>query len=169
MTVTTTEPDFASLPWVQTILAAPSTTLVETDFIRQRKASSEDSLTAVTLNTADTFRALLGVRTPAGTILFVSLGDGMNGHPGVLHGGIVATIMDMALCIAIDESVPAFTAWLKLGYKKPTPAPGVLMAKCWVARKEGRKWFINGSLENGSGTVYAEAECLYVEVKQAML
>jgi thioesterase superfamily protein 4 len=169
MTVTTTEADLISLPWVQTLLSAPTTTLVDTSFLRTPKASGEDSLTALTLQTPDTFRALLSVRIARETITLVSLGSGMNGHAGVLHGGIVATILDMTLAAAMDTTAAAVTAWLKVTYKKPTPAPGVVMVRSRVTRKEGRKWFLSGTLENGTGTVYAEGECMFVEVRNGRL
>jgi hypothetical protein len=169
MTVITTEVDFISLPWVQTLLSAPTTTLVDTSFIRKPKASSEDSLTALTLQTPDTFRAFLAVRTPTETIMLVSLGSGMNGHACILHGGIVATIFDMALAATMDTTAAAATAWLKVTYKKPTPAPGVVMVRSRVTNKEGRKWFLSGTLENGTGTVYAEGECMFVEVRNGKL
>ena len=173
--ISTLHNDLASQPWVVSILTAPNTVPFNvTQTVRNHKfnAGREDSLTSATLNTADTFRAFLPVKTPTATnasetCTFFSLGDGMNGHEGILHGGIVSTCLDIGMAVPINAS--AFTAFLKIDFKQPLLTPNIVVCRARLTKREGRKFWIEGTLEDGHGTVYATGECLYVRAKPANL
>lgn len=79
-----------------------------------------------------------------------------------MHGGMVATLLDEAM--GSVAGISTFTAFLNITYKKPVPTPGVMMCRARVTRREGRKFFMQGSIEDGMGTVYATAESLFVEI-----
>ncbi|KAF8053825.1 thioesterase superfamily protein [Tricharina praecox] len=161
-------PDFVSIPWAYALLTSPTTSVFTGRDIQQSKPGPgrEDSLTAVTLQTSETIRALASVRVGSSdvTCLLVSLGTGMNGHGGILHGGIVSTLLDMATGSAVVAL--AFTAYLNVTFRKPVPTPSVVLCRGWLVRREGRKLFIRGTVEDGEGGVYAEADSLFVEVRE---
>ncbi|KAI5856589.1 HotDog domain-containing protein [Tricharina praecox] len=161
--------DFTSAPWVMSILTAATTEIVSFAFVGRPRSRDghEDSLTAVTFNTDDTFRAYLPVATPSETCTFISVGDGLNGHEGILHGGAVSAILDIGLGAPVNTI--AFTAFLNVTFKKPLPTPRVVVCRARITKSEVRKKWVAGTLEDGEGTVYATGECLYVEAKPAKL
>lgn len=54
---------------------------------------------------------------------------------------------------------------LNTTYKKPVPAPGVVLCKAEFVRRERNKTFVRGSIEDGMGTVYTTGEGMFIEVK----
>ncbi|GAB1743211.1 hypothetical protein NU219Hw_g9067t1 [Hortaea werneckii] len=104
--------------WIRALLAEPRTT-IRVPSNRVSKLSTEDSLFAETLQTSRTFPecfifycdpGLSASRSssslPSSTLdeeessriqevhFLVRVGDGLNGHPAILHGGIVAALVD---------------------------------------------------------------------------
>jgi len=109
-------------------------------------------------------------RTPHIEALFIaSLGTGLDGHPGLAHGGTVGTLFDEGLSLAALQVLPrAFmTANTLIRYQNPVPTPSVLLVRSGVVKWDGRKAWVNGSMEDGEGRVYAEAECLYIMVRES--
>ncbi|KAI7234653.1 hypothetical protein KC330_g4735 [Hortaea werneckii] len=103
-------------PWIRALLAQPNL-LIRVPSNRVSKSSTEDSLFADTLQTSRTFPECFIFYTapspPASSSLpsstsndkeessriqevhfLVRVGDGLNGHPAILHGGIVAALVD---------------------------------------------------------------------------
>jgi hypothetical protein len=92
----------ASIPWVARLLNDPKLTLTRTGS-RLPKASGEDSFFAETLATDRTIRTCLTLRTKEEAddeqpykeiVTIVEIGDGLNGFPQVIHGGMAATLLD---------------------------------------------------------------------------
>lgn len=99
----------------------------------------------------------------------VSLGSGADGHIGLAHGGITATIFDEGLGVlplmTVSKDQSFMTATLNIAYKRPLPTPSVLLVRSWYEKIQGRKMYIKGTLEDGLGNVYATAEVLYITIK----
>lgn len=91
-----------AIPWVANLIKSPKWTPARTGS-RLPKPSSEDSFFAETLATDRTLRACLTLRAseiseddlPCKEIVtIVELGDGLNGYPNLVHGGMLATLLD---------------------------------------------------------------------------
>jgi acyl-coenzyme A thioesterase PaaI-like protein len=80
----------------------------------------------------------------------------------------VGTLFDEALSLAALQVLPGtfITANTLIRYKKLVPTPTVLLVRSEVVRWEGRKCWVKGVMEDGEGKIYAEAECLYIMVRQ---
>jgi acyl-coenzyme A thioesterase PaaI-like protein len=115
--------------------------------------------------------------TPDG-MKFVSmqyLGPALCGHPGIVHGGLLATLLDEGLARCCFPALPhkvGVTASLKIDYRKPCMAGQYVVLKAETTKVEGRKAWVKGRLEvlnrDGSdGDVLVEAEALFVEPRQA--
>lgn len=104
-------------------------------------------------------------------VCFFYLGEDLCGHPGVVHGGLLATILDEGLAMCCIPALPngmGMTASLKIDYRKPVSAGGYVVLKAWTRKVEGRKAWVEGRLEGlEGGEVFAEAEALFVEPRQA--
>jgi thioesterase superfamily protein 4 len=100
----------------------------------------------------------------------MELGNGVNGHANMAHGGFVSTILDETMGIANVQLnyKPTFTAYLNITFKSPTRTPSVVVCRAWIAREEGRKRFTYASLEDGEGNVLATAEALFLIIKSAL-
>ncbi len=116
----------------------------------------------------------LDTQTRAEVRRFYTFGSGLNAHPDLLHGGVIACILDSTMGNVIGLALPGndntFTAQLNTRYEKPVRTPGTVMARAWVKRVEsgGRKVWVEGVIEGGEkGNVrYAYAEGLWVRAKR---
>jgi acyl-coenzyme A thioesterase PaaI-like protein len=179
---------FKTVPWAADLINDPTWEPVDTS-TRVPKQTTEDAFFAETLNTERTIRRILTLRPRArkGGELEISqvrtileVGPGVNGHPGLAHGGFVATLLDEVFGILIafklkaekegarnqgweTRNLPIFTAYLKTNYKKPVPTPSVLLCTATFDRREGKKIFVSGTVEDGKGLVYVTAEALFIE------
>jgi uncharacterized protein (TIGR00369 family) len=89
------------------------------------------------------------------------------GFPGVVHGGVVAAILDETASRAAMAGNPArfmYTAKLEISYRKPTPVGVLIRATGRVSRHHGRLAKATAELRLPDGTVTAEAEGLFAEV-----
>ena len=81
---------------------------------------------------------------------------------GVVHGGLVCTLLDSALGCAVHTTLPAGVGYtsieLKVNYLRPvTAASGELVARGWVTKSGRRVAFADGDVRDGNGTVLATA------------
>lgn len=183
-----TDPDlhhFQSIPWCAKLLADPDFTISPTRS-RSAKASTEDSFFAETLQTDKTIRACLSLfsnATPSSSgaspqiqrvHTLISLGSGINGYPNIAHGGAVATLLDQVMAILMEENnyngsgKHVVTAYLNVKYRQPVATPGVVLLTAGYTKVVQRKQFMRATIEDGKGTVYAEAEALFVEIRQKL-
>lgn len=78
------------------------------------------------------------------------VGQDLCGHPGVLHGGFLATVLDEALVRACTSALPnnvGVTANLNVTYKSPSMADCYLCLRARTIRVEGRKAWVEGWIE----------------------
>lgn len=166
-----TKAAFIRIPWAASLLQSPDVVCMVPGS-RKKKDDTEDSLFAEVLKSPRTIPSCISFHTnpvsSASKIEEVStlmtVGDGMNGHPRIMHGGIVAAIIDEAMGIlqsvnhernhllnvekglAQGQHPPqgfgTFTAELKIRYLKPVRTPGCLVAVARYTKKEGRKEWI---------------------------
>lgn len=94
----------------------------------------------------------------------VTFGETYEGHPGLVHGGYVAAVIDHVLGVAAASSgVASMTGTLTTRYRRPTPINTRLVCVGAVERVEGRKVFCKATLE-ADGQLVAEAEGVYLHV-----
>jgi uncharacterized protein (TIGR00369 family) len=88
--------------------------------------------------------------------------DQFQGYPGVVHGGIVAAVLDEAAgrAVMLRGSHEDLMATLKLNvrYRRPTPTQTPLVAVGWVERMGGMGARVAGEIRLLDGTVTAECE-----------
>ncbi len=95
-------------------------------------------------------------------VMEVTLGSAFEGAPGRAHGGIVAALVDetMGLVNAIG-GVLAFTAQLDIKYVAPVPVNEPVIARAWLARRHGRKHYVEARVTAGD-TVVVTATALFI-------
>ncbi|ESZ92412.1 hypothetical protein SBOR_7220 [Sclerotinia borealis F-4128] len=105
-------------------------------------------------------------------ITVVYLGGALQGWPGVVHGGLIATIMDESLGRCAIRQLAAgtgVTAQLELRYLKPSVTNAFYVVRAMPVVGEGaggeRKRWVEGRLETLEGRVCVEAKGLFVVPK----
>ncbi|KAK1985774.1 thioesterase superfamily protein [Colletotrichum cereale] len=201
---------FLGIPWCATLLGEPGT-VCNTAPSRFPKPSTEDQLFSTTLRTDETVAAFamfykrpssssssaaaaamiktaptVAADDDGGDLIrelkaLLTLGAGVNGHPNVSHGGIVATVLDETvgsiflinknegLMPPDPENLRGFmTAYLNVTYLRPVETPQTVLCVAEVVRIKGRKWWIRGRIEDREGRVLAKAESLFVSLKEKL-
>ena len=78
------------------------------------------------------------------------LGRNLCGHPGLVHGGMLATLLDEGLARCCFPALPnkvAVTATLKVDYRKPVEADAYYVLRARTTKVEGRKAWVTGWIE----------------------
>jgi uncharacterized protein (TIGR00369 family) len=118
-----------------------------------------------------------GVQNPFGLALqFVDDGDStvraeftvpeqFNGYPGIVHGGIVATILDETSGRALLARGHDFrnlfvTLKMEIRYRQPTPTNTRLTAVGSIVKAGASRATVHGEIRLPDGTVTAEADCI---------
>mmetsp|Transcript_88168 Transcript_88168/g.248068 ORF Transcript_88168/g.248068 Transcript_88168/m.248068 type:complete len:277 (+) Transcript_88168:87-917(+) len=100
------------------------------------------------------------------------VGDALNGHIGLLHGGFAAALMDEFTAVVsflekdkqdLGKDAQIFTARLVTNYRRPTPCNSEYLLDVWVDRIEKRKKiFVEAVLYDQPGAVCVDASALYI-------
>jgi acyl-coenzyme A thioesterase PaaI-like protein len=89
------------------------------------------------------------------------------GYPGVLHGGIIAALLDEVVGRAAmvgDHSHFRLTAKLEIRYRKPVPIGEPLTLKGTVDRRRGHTVTAHAALYLPDGSLGAEAQGLLADL-----
>jgi len=96
----------------------------------------------------------------------VTVPEHFNGYPGVVHGGIIAAILDetsgRALLLDGDEGNLFVTLKLEVKYRRLTPTGEPLTAVGWVIRPGQRRATVAAEIRLADGTVTAEGKAIVV-------
>jgi acyl-coenzyme A thioesterase PaaI-like protein len=79
------------------------------------------------------------------------LGTHVSGHPGLVHGGMLATMLDQGLASCAYAAMPnkvGVTAKLEINYRKPVQAGQFLVLRARTTKIEGRKSWAEGWIES---------------------
>ena len=127
-----------------------------------------------------TYNLSIGFRTPANSaglhLEFLLAPDGsvvslpivastFDGHPGNLHGGIIATLLDEAMSKALRAlGRRTMTRKLEAEYLRPVNSGIPLRIEGRVVRNERRKYWAEAAILNADGIVLAQGKGLFIEV-----
>ena len=96
--------------------------------------------------------------------------DSFEGPVGLLHGGIIATILDEAMSKAIRaKGLVAMTRQMEVGYLRPVPSGAPIRVEGRIVRSEGRKHWTEARILDAKAVALAVAEALFVEVRASKL
>jgi len=95
------------------------------------------------------------------------LGSRVCGHAGIVHGGCTAALMDEVAGAATFCAAGGghFTANLNINYLAPIRSGQYVLVRAQAVKQERRKLWINISVEDGRGQVFARATALFVKAK----
>jgi len=88
-----------------------------------------------------------------------------DGHPGYLHGGIIATLLDEAMSKSVRaRGCVSMTRHMEVDYLRPVPSSTPLRIEGRVTHNEGRKHWSEAKILNEYGKVLAQSKGLFVEI-----
>jgi uncharacterized protein (TIGR00369 family) len=92
---------------------------------------------------------------------------GYEGYHSVIHGGIIATLLDEVMAkIILSKNLVAVTADLNIRYRKPLPIGQRVKVTGTITLQKTRTLHTEASLIDKEGNVYAESKAVYIVVKQ---
>lgn len=91
------------------------------------------------------------------------------GFPGVLHGGVLSTLMDEAMAWAMWAKSRALgvTAKMEVRYRKPVVAGQPLVVHAVVTEERGRRMSVDAAIADGDGAVLVESSALFLRLPPA--
>jgi uncharacterized protein (TIGR00369 family) len=102
-----------------------------------------------------------------GVVTLPTVADRFEGHPGYLHGGVIATLLDEAMSkSARARGLQTMTRTLEVEYLRPVPSGAPLRVEGRVMRSEGRRHWIEAEIRDATGTVLAAGKGVFVEVRK---
>lgn len=89
-----------------------------------------------------------------------------DGHPGYLHGGVIATLLDEAMSKAVRASGrTAMTRQMEVDYLRPVPSGAELRIEGRILRSADRKHWTEAKIVSAKGTALARAKGLFIEIR----
>jgi len=99
-------------------------------------------------------------------VCLTTVPDCFDGHPGCLHSGIIATLLDETMSKAIRaRGLTAMTRRMEIDYLLPVPSGARLRMEGRIVRSEGRKHWTEARILNAKGTALAESKGVFIEVR----
>lgn len=98
----------------------------------------------------------------------IRFGEALNGHKGIVHGGISSAIIDNTFgWLFMSCKLPsAFTANLNINFKSPIYANTVVILNAKLLKVEGRKMYMNCSMEDIEGKELVNATTLFITMQK---
>jgi acyl-coenzyme A thioesterase PaaI-like protein len=155
-----------------------STSVMEEDVVPAgasegaRAAAAPDVLPTESTEAAKAAGGKEGVKRAGAYVEFAHFGADLCGHPGIVHGGLLATVLDEALARASMAALPhriAMTASLTVNYRAPCPAGSYVVVRCECTRVEGRKAWVRGRIETLADESKGEKPLLVAEAEALMV
>ncbi|MDF1500380.1 MAG: PaaI family thioesterase [Anaerolineales bacterium] len=98
------------------------------------------------------------------------LPESYQGYPGIVHGGIVAAMLDEVAGRAAmidDHTHFRLTAKLAIRYRRPVPTGETIRLQGWVEEDRGRLVTAHAEVRLNDGTLAAEAEAVLADLSEA--
>ncbi|KAI1908532.1 hypothetical protein LOZ53_003692 [Ophidiomyces ophidiicola] len=190
---------FRANPWTASFISKGDYFPVETS-ARVKKPLGEDAFIAETIATPTTIPHCLTLQhrnpiapaseppslpappakwpkitTPPNIVTLFEFGNpGISGHPNTAHGGVISTLIDEMMSVAIAMHIPGYTfneatergriytLQLDVRFRNPVYVPGPAVLKTWCISKVGRKFWLRAQVlqEEGLGDEKAAAQPL---------
>ncbi|MCC7175753.1 MAG: PaaI family thioesterase [Bryobacterales bacterium] len=90
--------------------------------------------------------------------------SGWEGFRGIVHGGIVSTVLDEAMSKAVAALCEALTAELRVRFRRRVESGSAMFVRGWVTRRHKRRIQAEATLTSAEGTEHAHAWAVFLAV-----
>ena len=88
------------------------------------------------------------------------------GWPGILHGGITATILDEVMAKVVEhKGIWAVTGEMNIKYVKKIEIGKELIARAWLEKQSPKIFYVKAEIQNKNGEVLAKGSGKYFRMK----
>ena len=92
------------------------------------------------------------------------------GPPGILHGGVIATLLDEAMSKAVRvHGLTAMTRKMEVEYLRPVKSETAIRIEGTLVRSEGRKHWTEAKILNEKLDTLATARGLFIQVRASRM
>ncbi|KAI1386379.1 Thioesterase/thiol ester dehydrase-isomerase [Hypoxylon trugodes] len=100
-------------------------------------------------------------------ILFNALADlgiDTQSFAGTMHGGLYGVMLDEVMGTAANHQAPhgAYTVRFTTNFRRAVTPPQIVLIRGRVVRKDGRKLYVKGVMEDKDGNIMAEGDGLWL-------
>ncbi|KAI1377777.1 Thioesterase/thiol ester dehydrase-isomerase [Hypoxylon crocopeplum] len=104
-------------------------------------------------------------------LLFSALADlgvDCQSYVGTMHGGLYGVLMDEVMGTAANFQAPhgAYTVSFTTNFRRAVRTPQVVLIRGRVVRKDGRKLYVKGTMEDKDGNIMAEGDGLWLAMNK---
>ncbi|AEG16768.1 phenylacetic acid degradation-related protein [Desulfofundulus kuznetsovii DSM 6115] len=97
-------------------------------------------------------------------------GEEHQGWDGLLHGGLIATLLDEAMAQWLwRRGVAAMTAEMLTRFSRPVPVGVPVTVEAWKVGGKGRLWELSARIILPGGRVAARATAKFLTIKEGSL
>jgi uncharacterized protein (TIGR00369 family) len=102
-----------------------------------------------------------------GTVVcIVAISDSLEGPPGYVHGGIIATLLDEVMSKSVRaRGLTAMTRRMEIDYLRPVRSGEPIRLEGRLVRSEGRKHWTEARILDAGARILAEAKGLFIELR----
>lgn len=87
------------------------------------------------------------------------------GYEGVVHGGILSSILDELMIYALYfQEIPTMTAKIEVKFKEKVSVGEPLTATAWMKKDRGNMVEAEGEIRNAAGSVVTSGSGLFLKV-----
>ena len=98
-------------------------------------------------------------------VCIAQVSEDFTGHPGYLHGGVIATLLDEAMSKSVRaRNALAMTSELHVEYLRPVPSTTPIRIEGRVTKHEGRKFWAWAAILNERRFPLAQATGIFIEI-----
>lgn len=154
--------DFTKEPWCRSLLTSPDYVIQPTPSreIPQPDPNHAHSFFSGTLATETGLRAAISLEELAtgDLIMLFSLGTGLNGPQGIVHGGLIMTLLDAATALIALRATkcPVLTTRHEVTFQRKITGPCIVLARASIHHQHDNSIVTGAQLEDGAGNIYAK-------------
>jgi uncharacterized protein (TIGR00369 family) len=108
-------------------------------------------------------------KTEEGVTAFFSADENHQGYRNIVHGGIIASLLDEAsVKVLLLSGIKALTAEITLRYKKPLHIGEKAVINAIIANRRGRLYEVEAEIRGGGGDVIALSSAKLLNCGESM-
>ncbi|KAK2014612.1 thioesterase superfamily protein [Colletotrichum eremochloae] len=179
--------EIKALPWCHAILTRPGITIFTPQSRDPKNTNPHDRFFGKTLNHSEGIPACVAFHpdSPGKSVItelsiLFALSRGVDGYPGIAHGGLIAILIDEVLGVLIqrnmntDREDPIFkmntvTSSMDIKYLKPITTPGVVLGVGQIREIRGKKMLLRAVVKDSNGVDLVTCDSVWIGIPRVKL